>query len=175
MYKTQKWIGKLILTIQYKLEKMAGIYNSSIVNNPTGSGFISGKVKLQYPEHIIIGSDSYVNGGQLIASPNAYIKIGKNCLISYNVHLRTDMHYYKEGKIPIREQGSKEADIIVGDDVWIGFGAQILGGVTLGEGCVIGAGTVVTKDVMPYEVVVGGAMRVIGERTQGFDDKEKFR
>lgn len=175
MHKIQRLIGKLILTIQYKLEKMAGVYNSSAVNNLAGNAFISGKVKLRYPEHIMIGSNSYVNGGQLIASPNAYIKIGKNCLISYNVHLRTDMHFYKDRKVLIREQGNKEADIIIGDDVWIGYGAQILGGVTLGEGCVIGAGAVVTKDVMPYEVVVGGAMRVIGERAQAFENKEKFK
>ncbi|MCI8995611.1 MAG: acyltransferase [Lachnospiraceae bacterium] len=160
-----KIFGRLMMTLTEKRENILGLYNSTIVNNPSGSGFVSGKVLLRYPGHITIGKNSYVNGGQLSASPNAYIKIGDNCLISYQVHLRTDMHIYKERDILIREQGHQEADIIIENDVWIGYGAQIFGGVTLGEGCVVGAGTIVTKDVMPYQVVVGESkMRVIGER-----------
>ena len=47
------------------------------------------------------------------------------------------------------------------------------GGVTLGDGCVVGAGTIVTKNVKPYQVVVSqGEMRVIGERSQYFEEKE---
>ncbi|MCI9132984.1 MAG: acyltransferase [Lachnospiraceae bacterium] len=160
-----KIFGRLMMTLTEKRENILGLYNSTIVNNPSGSGFVSGKVLLRYPGHITIGKNSYVNGGQLSASPNAYIKIGDNCLISYQVHLRTDMHIYKERDILIREQGHQEADIIIENDVWIGYGTQIFGGVTLGEGCVVGAGTIVTKDVMPYQVVVGESkMRVIGER-----------
>ncbi len=160
-----KIFGRLMMTLTEKRENILGLYNSTIVNNPSGSGFVSGKVLLRYPGHITIGKNSYVNGGQLSASPNAYIKIGDNCLISYQVHLRTDMHIYKERDILIREQGHQEADIIIENDVWIGYGAQIFGGITLGEGCVVGAGTIVTKDVMPYQVVVGESkMRVIGER-----------
>ena len=75
------------------------------------------------------------------------------------------MHLYRERDVLIREQGSKEADIIIGNDVWIGYGAQIFGGVTLGDGCVVGAGAIITKDVMPYQVIVGSTtMRNIGER-----------
>lgn len=162
-------MGRLISGIQYRLELLKGAYNSALVNNPTGSAYVSGRVLLEYPDHIKIGRNSYVNGGQLCASKNAFITIGNDCLISYNVHLRTDMHLYKMRMLPIREQGYKEADIVIGNDVWIGYGAQILGGVTLGDGCVIGAGTVVTKDVKPYQVVVGGGMRVIGERSQYFE------
>lgn len=165
MQRIEGWLGRLAIKAGSIMEHMKKAYNSTAVNNPTGTAVISGKVLLNCPEHITIGRNSYVNGGQLIASPNAHIKIGDNCLISYNVHLRTDMHLYKERLASIRDQGHKEADIIIGNDVWIGYGAQIFGGVTLGDGCVIGAGTIVTKDVKPYQVVVGGGMRVIGERT----------
>ena len=161
----QKHLGRLFAAAQFKIDQWKSVYNSAIINNPTGRAVVSGKVILQYPKHITIGDNSYINGGWLCASPNAYIKIGDNCLISYQVHLRTDMHIYKERDILIREQGHQEADIIIENDVWIGYGAQIFGGVTLGEGCVVGAGTIVTKDVMPYQVVVGESkMRVIGER-----------
>ncbi|MCI8417373.1 MAG: acyltransferase [Lachnospiraceae bacterium] len=165
MKKILSILGGLIVAFSLRVERIVGYYNTLIINNPTGDAFISGKVLLQYPKHITVGSNSYINGGQLIASPNAYIKIGNNCLLSYNVHLRTDMHLYRERNVLIREQGSKEADIIIGNDVWIGYGAQIFGGVTLGDGCVIGAGAIITKDVMPYQVIVGNAnMRNIGER-----------
>lgn len=128
-----KIFGRLMMTLTEKRENILGLYNSTIVNNPSGSGFVSGKVLLRYPGHITIGKNSYVNGGQLSASPNAYIKIGDNCLISYQVHLRTDMHIYKERDILIREQGHQEADIIIENDVWIGYGAQIFGGGLLWE------------------------------------------
>lgn len=176
MKRFKMWLARLILAIQFRTENILGFYNSRIVNNPTGLGFISGKVSLQYPEHITIGKNSYVNGGKLCASPGAFIKIGENCLISYNVHMRTDMHRYKDKNILIKEQGYKEGDIIIGNDVWIGYGAQIFGGVTLGDGCVVGAGTIVKKDVMPYQMVVSrGGMRVIGERSQSLERKESAK
>jgi acetyltransferase-like isoleucine patch superfamily enzyme len=51
--------------------------------------------------------------------------------------------------------------IVIEDDVWIGFGASILGSVHVGRGAVIGAGTIVTKDVPAYSLVVGNPMRVV--------------
>ncbi len=62
----------------------------------------------------------------------------------------------------MREQGySEEKQIVVGDDVWLGYGAIILPGVTIGDGAIIGAGTVVTKDVPPYAIVGGNPAKVI--------------
>lgn len=169
----KRWMGRILLSIQYRYERIIGYYNTTVINNPSGDGFISGKVSLQYPKHITIGKGSYINGGQLCASPNAHIRIGNNCLLSYEVHLRTDMHLYKNSSVLIKEQGYREADIVIGNDVWIGYGVQIFGGVTLGDGCVVGAGTIVTKNVKPYQVVVSqGEMRVIGERSQYFEEKE---
>lgn len=115
-------------------------------------------------ENIHIDSNTYVNGGMIHASPNACIKIGKNCLISYGVHLRTDTHYYQDKSCLIRKQGNYEEDIVIEDDVWIGYGAQILPGITIKRGAVIGAGAVVTKDVREYTIVAGVPAKEIKHR-----------
>lgn len=65
-------------------------------------------------------------------------------------------------------------DVVIGDYVWIGFGAIVLPGVTIGEGAVIGAGAVVTKDVEPYTIVAGNPARPIGMRTRDLKYKLEF-
>lgn len=60
-------------------------------------------------------------------------------------------------------------DTVVGNDVWIGREATILPGVHIGDGAVIGAGSVVTKDVRPYEIVAGNPARVVRERFEADD------
>lgn len=134
------------------------VYNRSVVNH---GGKISGKCTVVLPRNIEIGKDSYVNSGYLIASENARIKIGDNCLLSYNIHIRTDMHNYADINCPINKQGFSERDIIIKDDVWIGFGAQIMPGVTIERGCVIGAGAVVTHNTKPYGVYGGVPAKLI--------------
>lgn len=143
---------------QYRLQR-----NNAVVHN-RGSTICAG-CELAYPDHIYIGKDSYINGGHIFASKQARITIGDRCMISYCVHLRTDMHNYLDPTIPMKEQGFTEQDIKIGNDVWIGYGAQIMSGVTVADGCVIGAGAVVTKNTEPYGVYVGAPAHCIKHRT----------
>lgn len=113
-------------------------------------------VQISNPKNMKIGDNTYINGGVFSISENSKICIGNDCLISYNVHFRTVSHYYENKNELIRNQGEFEKDIIIEDDVWVGYGAQIMPGVTVHRGAVIGAGAVVTRDVLPY-TVVGGA------------------
>lgn len=136
--------------------------NTKSVHN--SGGFISGYCVLKHPENIWLGKNSYINGGRILASPNAKIVIGENCLISYDVHMRTDMHNYMDRNMPIREQGESERDILIGDDVWIGYGVQVMAGVTIAKGCVIAAGAVVTHDTEEFGVYAGVPARRIKER-----------
>lgn len=125
---------------------------------------IGRKTDVMKPENIEIGYNSSINRASLIAGNNSKIIIGNNCLISYNVHIRTRTHNYEKKDVLILEQGERESSIIIGDDVWIGYGAQIMPGVHIGNGAVVGGGAVVTRDVAPYTVVVGVPARVIKER-----------
>lgn len=121
-------------------------------------------VIINNPKNITIGNNTYINDGVFTVGDNSRIVIGNDCLISYNVHVRTNTHKYIDKNILIRKQGELEKDIVIEDDVWIGYGAQIMPGVTLHKGCVVGAGAVVTKDVAEYTVVGGVPAKVIKKR-----------
>lgn len=115
-------------------------------------------------QNVFIGNNTYINGGRIHAGLNSKIIIGSDCLISYNIHFRTVSHNYEKKSVLVRNQGNFEKDIIIEDDCWIGYGVQILPGITLHKGCVIGAGAVVTKDVPEYAVVAGVPAKIIKYR-----------
>lgn len=93
------------------------------------------------------------------------IQIGDNCLtgkwvtISDNNHGTTDLETLNEA--PAIRKLSTKGPVVIGNNVWIGDKATILGGVTVGDGAVIAANSVVTKDVPAYSVVGGNPARVI--------------
>ena len=117
--------------------------------------FIDLRTNIKNKRNVYIGENTYINGGYIFAGENSKIIIGKNCLISYNIHFRTKYHLINDLDTLINQQGHAEKDIIIGDNVLIGFGVQILSGVTIGNGAVIGAGAVVTKDVLPNGIYAG--------------------
>ncbi len=137
-----------------------GKYLSSKVR---GGGTILGDTVCSHLENVYIGAGSFINGGQICAGSNSRIVIGENCMISYGVHLRTQYHYYTRRDVPMNEQGMGEADIIIGNNVWIGYGVQIMSGVRIGTGSVIGAGAIVTKDIPANVLACGIPARIIKE------------
>lgn len=157
----KKMIGKICHNLNKYIIYCKGVYYTSIVNNKGGN--ISGLVEMSNPENIYIGKNSFVNGGQLIAGKESKICIGDDVMISYNVHIRTTYHIYECMDIPINKQGMEEANVIIGDNCWIGYGAQIMSGVSIGENSIVGAGAIVTKDV-PKNVVVAGVPATIIKR-----------
>lgn len=132
--------------------------------NAAGGGFIAANTTLLHPENIYLGTRTYINGGMIAASKNAKIVIGDDCMVSYCVHIRTDMHNHDSTAGPMIDQGHTEGDIVIGDNVWIGYGAQVMSGVSIGSNVIVAAGAVVTKNV-PDNVVVGGVpAKVISQR-----------
>lgn len=92
------------------------------------------------------------------------IEIGDDCLIAAFVYIVDSNHLAKRG-ININQQGNETAPIKIGRDVWVGTGAKILAGVTIGEGAIVAAGAIVNRDVEPYQIVGGIPAKLIGERT----------
>ena len=131
--------------------------------------------------NVTIGDRTYIGNSTIICAEE--ITIGSDVLISWGVHIvdhdshsiywdkrKNDVHLWKKG---IAEGGLKQAAVmkdwthvnksrvIIHDRVWIGFNVIILKGISIGEGSVIGAGSVVTRDVPPYSIVAGNPARII--------------
>ena len=97
----------------------------------------------------------------VIAGKGSRIKIGTNTIIGPGVTIVALNHGMALTDEPIRYQDWTEADVVIGDDVWIGANAVILEGVRVGKGSVVAAGAIVTDDVPENTVVAGVPARVI--------------
>jgi len=124
---------------------------------------------------VSIGDRSYIGASALVCHTS--IEIGNDVIISWGVtvvdhnshaleweHRRDDITMWREGKK--NWDGVKIGPVVIEDKVWIGFGASILKGVRIGNGAVVGAQAVVTRDVAPFTIVAGNPARVVRELTK---------
>ncbi len=103
---------------------------------------------------IEIGENSFLGANSCVAGPGP-VKIGRNCLIAAMTGIFANQHHHV---------GDRAVGITIENDCWIGSGAKILDGVTIGYGSVIGAGAVVTKDIPPYSIAIGVPAKIIEGR-----------
>jgi maltose O-acetyltransferase len=113
---------------------------------------------VDYGSHIRIGARTFINFG-LTALDVAAITIGDDVLVGPNVQLLTPIHPIAPE--PRRAKWEAALPIMIEDNVWIGGLAVICPGVTVGQDSVIGAGSVVTKDVPAGSIAVGNPARVV--------------
>lgn len=94
----------------------------------------------------------------------ASISIGNDCRIAQGVSIISGQYgYIKKDKL-IKEQGFESNEIRIGSDVWLGTGSIVLMGITIGKGAIVGAGSVVTKDIPEYAIVVGNPAKLVKYR-----------
>jgi acetyltransferase-like isoleucine patch superfamily enzyme len=127
--------------------------------------FIKCYTIIQGSGRLILGENSYISSFCVIGV-NEQITIGKNVMIADAVSIRDTDHSHLRIDVPMREQGITTAPVFIDDDVWIGYGAVITKGITVGRGAIIGANAVVTKDVPPYAVVGGVPAKIIRFRNE---------
>lgn len=139
-----------------------------------GPVHLPGRAALAIDAHCRLGRDVYLetNGGRITMGRHvrinmgcvlvsyASICIGDDCLIGEYVSIR-DANHGTAGDEPMRSQPHRFEPIVIGNNVWIGRGAVILRGVTVGDGAVIAANSVVTRDVAPGCVVAGAPARPV--------------
>ena len=102
-----------------------------------------------------IGDYTHIHGKVVIGD---YVMIAPHCAFIASEHIHNDI------LTPMNLQGTKDGQIIINDNVWIGLGCIILNNVIIGEGAIVAAGAVVTKDVPPFSIVGGVPAKVIKYR-----------
>lgn len=105
-----------------------------------------------------IGDNSFIGLNNTLIGP---LEIGQNVITAQQVVISGLNHGYEAVEIPIKDQPCHTKPIVVKDDCWIGAGAIITAGVTIGKHAVVAAGSIVTRDVPDYTVVAGNPARVI--------------
>jgi acetyltransferase-like isoleucine patch superfamily enzyme len=84
-------------------------------------------------------------------------------LLGPEVFITASNYQIKPGT-PVMDQPKLERDVVIGDDVWLGARAMVVAGVEIGDGCIIGASSVVTRSIPPGSIAVGNPARIIGHR-----------
>lgn len=119
------------------------------------------------PGRLRIGSHTYIGRGSIILAYES-VEIGSDCLIAPGCHI-TDVNHGIAPETLIREQPLDSKPVRIGDDVWAGAGCSILPGATICDGAVVGARSVVTRDVPKGAIVAGAPAKIIRYRMQGVD------
>ena len=145
------------------------IYND-FLRDPTE--FVRNNVLYHYP----------INGDRLVIGKFCSIACGAKFLFTSANHTLKSLSTYPfpifftewglDGR-RVTEAWDNKGDIVLGNDVWVGYEAVILSGVTIGDGCVIGAGAVVTRDIPPRTFAAGNPCRVIREITEADSMRHK--
>jgi len=110
-----------------------------------------------------IGAKTVI-GQECTISAFQHVSIGRECIVADRVMLIDFDHGVVEVDRSIRQQGIYKRDVRVGHNVWIGYGVAILRGTTVGDNCVLGTSTIVTRDVPDNAVAAGVPVRVLRMR-----------
>ena len=140
------WRRALLRLFGAKVDSNVNIYPSALI---------------YYPWNLNIGDWSSIGEWALIYNLGT-VSIGQRSTISQRAHLCAGTHDYRDPAMPLLKP-----PIHIADDTWICADAFLGPSVTIGEGAIVGARAVVTKNVAPWAVVVGNPARVVKHRTQG--------
>ena len=107
---------------------------------------------------VFIGNDSTIGMGCVLIGP---VSVGNKVIMAQNIVVSGLNHGYEDVTMAIMDQKVTTHPIVIEDEVWIGANSVITAGVTIGKHAVVGGGSVVTKDVPPYTIVVGNPAKAV--------------
>lgn len=126
------------------LGKSSVIEDYAIINNQVGD--------------VVIGSASRIGLHNTIIGP---VTIGDNVLLAQNVVIAGLNHNFEDVYEPISQHGVETKPVVIEDDVWVGANSVVLPGITIGKHAVVGAGSVVTRNIPSFSVALGNPAKVI--------------
>lgn len=150
-------MGKLTLGSNINIGSNVKIYT----NNTLGDNVVVGdnvELRCNNGNKIVIGKNCTINRNSVIIGN---VDIGSNCLIAPSVFILGANHVFSDPTIPINNQGSQSKGVIIEENVWIGANTVIVDGVHISANSVIGAGSVVTKNIPKNSIAVGNPCTVI--------------
>jgi len=134
-----------------------GKYSTIVVQNDNRFNHKNSNLK--------IGDHTYIGEYNNIRAGGGKIEIGNYCAISQHISIVASNHSFRKDELIANQPWSLARNfVIIGNDVWIGSNSVILPGVSIGNGAVVGAGSVVTKDIPPFAIVGGNPAKVIKYR-----------
>jgi maltose O-acetyltransferase len=155
-------------TYENETEKRASLAKDILAEFGEGS-FMQGPIFFHYGKHTKIGKRVFINYN-FTCQDDALVTIGDDCNFGPNVTIVTPIHpmIAEERKLMLDKDGNEKRfcyakPVVIGSDCWFGANVTICPGVTIGHGCVIGAGSVVTRDIPPRSFAAGVPCRVIRE------------
>lgn len=115
------------------------------------------------PQKFVAMDDVNLARGVIVTAGGG-VELGHRVMVGYHAQIISANHLVSNRETPIFGSGHAKAPVVLEDDCWIGAGAILLPGVTIGRGGVVGAGAVVTKSTPPYAVVAGNPAKVLRYR-----------
>ncbi|HXB16809.1 MAG TPA: acyltransferase [Solirubrobacteraceae bacterium] len=117
-----------------------------------------------------IGEGTFLNRNVMVASQQL-VEIGAHCMLANGCFVSDASHRFDDLERPVTWQGfESKGPSRIGDNCWLGVGVVVTSGVTVGERCVIGANSVVTRDIPPYSIAAGAPARVLRSIEYGSSD-----
>jgi maltose O-acetyltransferase len=144
------------------VERRNRFLSATLPSHPRGL-FVLPDVNICYPVNLRLGDDVFINRGVCIDAP-APVTIGDACLLGPYAVINSGNHAFADPEERIRDQGHNCAPIQIGDDVWLGAHVVVLAGATIGDGAIVGAGSVVKGNVPSRSVVAGRPAVEVGSR-----------
>jgi acetyltransferase-like isoleucine patch superfamily enzyme len=122
-------------------------------------------VVAQKGQGITIGDRTGIGARAFLAGQGG-ITIGNDVITGPNIQVFSENHNFSDLSLTIKEQGVTKQAVVIGNNCWLGGGITILAGVTIGDGCIIAAGSVVTRSVPPNSIVAGVPAKVVKSREE---------
>lgn len=164
--KAISFIGKICLKLNRIFDYAIRSYERTLFKQIGEGTYISRDCVLTHST-ISIGKNTFIGRGCVLQSVHGEIEIGDNVMFGPGVHIHGGNHEFNHVGVLMKDVTKKpgvDGKVVIEDDVWVGANALILKGVRIGGGSVVGAGSVVTKDIPPYSIVVGNPAKVIKPR-----------